>query len=110
MFRARERTLVLCVESDESARDRVLVHGPNRCSASMTILAFLETCAIGPNTVVLTDRLDQADLRTTQSTCPLGPPGSARSRGSTGGRRRTAGGGNGRTPAPGTGQERTLHT
>jgi hypothetical protein len=54
---ARERTPVLCVESDDSAHDRVLVHGPHRCSASMTILAFLETCTVGSNTVVLTDRL-----------------------------------------------------
>ena len=55
---ARERTPVLCVESDDSADDRVLVHGPHRCPASMTIVAFLETCTIGSSTVVLTDRLD----------------------------------------------------
>ena len=71
---ARERTPVLCVESDDSAHDRVLVHGPNRCSASMTILAFLETCTVEPNTVVLTDRLDLADRRTTPPACALNAP------------------------------------
>ena len=58
MRSARKPTPVLCVESDDSADDRVLVHGLHRCSASMTILAFRETCTIGPNTVVFTDRLD----------------------------------------------------
>jgi hypothetical protein len=37
----------------------------------MTILAFLETCTVGPNTVVFTDRLDLADRRTTPPTCAL---------------------------------------
>jgi hypothetical protein len=55
---ARKRTPVLCVESDDSAHDRVLVHGPHRCSANMTILAFMETCTVGPSTVVLAERLD----------------------------------------------------
>ena len=55
---ARKSTPVLCVESDESVDDRVLVHGLHRCSGSMTILAFRETCTIGATTVVFTDRLD----------------------------------------------------
>jgi hypothetical protein len=58
MRSARKPTPVVCVESDDSADDRVLVHGLHRCSGSMTILAFRETCTIGSNTVVFTDRLD----------------------------------------------------
>ena len=68
MCPARERTPVLCVESDDSAHDRVLVHGLHRCSASMTISAFLKTCTVGPNTVVLTDRLGLFDPHMTPPT------------------------------------------
>ena len=75
MCPARARTPVLCVESDDSAHDRVLVHGLHRCSASMTISAFLKTCTVGPNTVVLTDRLDLFDPRTTPTTCEFNVPG-----------------------------------
>ena len=74
MCPARERTPVLCVESDDSAHDRVLVHGLHRCSASMTISAFLKTCTVGPNTVVLTDRLDLFDPHTTPATCEFNAP------------------------------------
>jgi hypothetical protein len=51
----------------------------------MTILAFLETCTIGLNTVVLTDRLDLADRRTTPPTCTLNAPESVTSVGVLGG-------------------------
>ena len=75
MCPARERTPVLFVESDDSAHNRVLVHGLHRCSASMTVSAFLKTCTVGPNTVVLTDRLDLFDPHTTPPTCEINAPG-----------------------------------
>jgi hypothetical protein len=40
----------------------------------MTILALLETCTVGSNTVVLTDRLDLPDRRITSPICALNAP------------------------------------
>ena len=62
------------VEFVGSDRDRLIVYDLNGNTASMTVLAFLATCSVTPDTELLTGRVGHAGVEETRQDERRRPP------------------------------------